>query len=121
MSEPEKDKRQRRHMWTKRGMRADFELLDASRQSSGFVQQDTWRVFRIMAEFVEGFEALSNVGPAVALFGSARAGREDYYYEKARQTARLLAKKGVAIITGGAASWRRAAAAPRREAGCPSG
>lgn len=99
----------RRHIWSKRGVQSDFELLDASRQSTGFAQQDTWRVFRIMAEFVEGFETLSSLGPAVSIFGSARAGRDDEYYEPARKTARLLAEKGVSIITGGGGGFMEAA------------
>jgi hypothetical protein len=99
----------RRHVWSKRGVQSDFELLDASRQTTGFLQEDTWRVFRIMAEFVEGFEALSKIGPAVSIFGSARAPEEDEYYEPARKTARLLAEKGVGIITGGGAGFMEAA------------
>ena len=105
------------YLWTKRGVKADFELLDASRQGTEFVQQDTWRVFRIMAEFVEGFEQLSSLGAAVAVFGSARAGRDDPYYEKARQTARLLAKEGVTVITGGGGGFMEAANRGAREGG----
>lgn len=117
MSGLEPDKTQRKHMWTKRGVRADFELLDASRQRVDFVQQDTWRVFRIMAEFVEGFEQLSNLGPGVAIFGSARAGRDDFYYDKARQTARLLAEKGIAVMTGGGGGFMEAANRGAKEGG----
>ncbi|MFW6044243.1 MAG: TIGR00730 family Rossman fold protein [Planctomycetota bacterium] len=98
-----------RHIWSKRGLKSDFELLDASRQKKGFVQKDTWRVFRIMAEFVEGFEALSDLGPAVSIFGSARAPESDKYYEPARKTARLLAEKGINVITGGGNGFMEAA------------
>jgi uncharacterized protein (TIGR00730 family) len=63
--------------------------------------EETWRVFRIMAEFVEGFEELATIGPAVTFFGSARAKSEDKYYKLAQQTAGILAKAGFAIITGG--------------------
>ena len=63
--------------------------------------QDSWRVFRIMAEFVEGFEAMAEVGKAVTIFGSARSQPDDPYYQAAEQTARLLAKSGFAVITGG--------------------
>ena len=117
MSGTERDETKRRHLWTKRGVRADFDLLDASRQRGEFVQQDTWRVFRIMAEFVEGFEQLSKLGPAVAIFGSARAGHDDSYYDEARQTAKLLAQKGVAVITGGGGGFMEAANRGAREGG----
>lgn len=65
-----------------------------------FTKEDTWRIFRIMSEFVDGFDALSNVGPAVAIFGSSRAKRSSRYYPLAEQTARLLVKAGYAVITG---------------------
>jgi uncharacterized protein (TIGR00730 family) len=63
--------------------------------------QDSWRIFRIMAEFVEGFEVLAPVGPAVSIFGSARTRPDDKYYKEAEETARLFAKAGLAVITGG--------------------
>jgi len=68
---------------------------------SEFLTADTWRVFRIMAEFVEGFESLSQIPRAVTVFGSARArpGDEDYRY--AEDLGRALAKAGHAVITGG--------------------
>jgi uncharacterized protein (TIGR00730 family) len=62
---------------------------------------DSWRIFRIMAEFVEGFEAMERVGRAVSIFGSARTKPGSPYYKAAEETARLLAKKKLAIITGG--------------------
>jgi uncharacterized protein (TIGR00730 family) len=62
---------------------------------------DSWRVFRIMAEFVEGFESLANIGRAVTIFGSARTRPENPFYKAAEQTARLLAKAGFSVITGG--------------------
>ncbi len=65
------------------------------------VQQDTWRIFRIMAEFVEGFEEMSKIGQAVSIFGSARTQPDDPLYKAAEQTSRLLSKAGFAIITGG--------------------
>lgn len=79
----------------------DLELLDSSRQSPDFTKTDTWRVLRIMGEFVHGFEVLSRIGPAVAIFGSARVGQDDKYYQAAMRTAELLARSGLAIITGG--------------------
>lgn len=63
--------------------------------------EEPWRIFRIMAEFVEGFEELASVGPAVSIFGSARVGPGDRYYELAVETAELIAKAGLAVITGG--------------------
>jgi len=66
-----------------------------------FVHTDPWRVLRIMGEFVEGFDTLSDVRNAVSMFGSARTRSDDPYYEKAVETARLLARQGVPIITGG--------------------
>jgi uncharacterized protein (TIGR00730 family) len=65
-----------------------------------FTDQESWRVFRIMAEFVEGFEELAQVGKAVSIFGSARTHPQDPYYKKARETTKLLAEAGYAIITG---------------------
>lgn len=62
---------------------------------------DAWRVFRIMAEFVDGFEALEDVGKAVTVFGSARTRPEDPYYKAAEKTSRLLVRAGFAVITGG--------------------
>lgn len=63
--------------------------------------RDTWRVFRIMGEFVEGFEVMATVGKAVTIFGSARTRPDDPYYRAAQKTASLLAKAGFAVITGG--------------------
>ena len=64
-------------------------------------KSDTWRVFRIMAELVEGFEALNNVGPAVTIFGSARVPPGSPYYNKCLKVAERLAQDGFAIISGG--------------------
>jgi uncharacterized protein (TIGR00730 family) len=66
-----------------------------------FTQTDPWRVFRIMGEFVEGFEMLSAVGPAVTLFGSARVKPEDPMYAAAADLAERLGRAGFSIITGG--------------------
>jgi uncharacterized protein (TIGR00730 family) len=62
---------------------------------------DSWRVFRIMGEFVEGFDTLARIGPGVSVFGSARTKPGDEYYEAAVATARLLVDAGFAVITGG--------------------
>jgi len=66
-----------------------------------FFKEDPWRIFRIMAEFVESFEVMSRVGPAVSVFGSARMKRTDPYYQAAVDLARELARNGFAVITGG--------------------
>ncbi|MBI3333219.1 MAG: TIGR00730 family Rossman fold protein [Candidatus Omnitrophica bacterium] len=65
-----------------------------------FTREDPWRIFRIMSEFVDGFDALSKVGPAVAIFGSSRAKRGSLYYRQAELTAAALVKAGYAVITG---------------------
>jgi uncharacterized protein (TIGR00730 family) len=66
-----------------------------------FANQDTWRIFRIMAEFVEAFETMSKIGKAVTIFGSARTKETDPYYKLAIKTGQLLAKRKFAVITGG--------------------
>jgi len=64
-------------------------------------RSETWRVFRIMAELVEGFEALQNIGPAVTIFGSARVEPDSPYYDKCLKVAENLARDGFAVISGG--------------------
>jgi len=62
---------------------------------------ETWRVFRIMSEFVEGFETLKNLGPAISIFGSARTRKDDWSYKATLKIAMMLAQRGFAIISGG--------------------
>jgi uncharacterized protein (TIGR00730 family) len=62
---------------------------------------ETWRVFRIMSEFVEGFESLRELGPAISIFGSARTKKDDWSYKTAMKVAELLARRGFAVISGG--------------------
>lgn len=71
--------------------------------------EETWRVFRIMAEFVEGFEELAAIGPAVSIFGSARTEPDNEYYQMALETAKLFAKAGFTVITGGGGGIMEAA------------
>ena len=78
---------------------------------------DVWRIFRIMAEFVDGFETMSRVGPAVTIFGSARTKPDNPYYEKAKSLAALLVKRGFGVITGGGPGIMEAANLGAREAG----
>jgi uncharacterized protein (TIGR00730 family) len=66
-----------------------------------FIKEDPWRIFRIMAEFVDSFETLSQVGPGVTIFGSARMLPNHPYYDSAVELAKGLAKHNLAIITGG--------------------
>jgi uncharacterized protein (TIGR00730 family) len=66
-----------------------------------FVKEDPWRIFRIMAEFVDSFEVLSQLGSAVTIFGSARTQSSDPYYQATLQLAKGLAKNNLAVITGG--------------------
>ena len=66
-----------------------------------FLDSDPWRTLRIISEFVEGFDALASLGPAVTVFGSARVSEGDPVYEQARELGRLLAREGFAVITGG--------------------
>ncbi|CUI16960.1 hypothetical protein PNK_1347 [Candidatus Protochlamydia naegleriophila] len=62
---------------------------------------DSWRVFRIVSEFVDGFETMTNLGPSVSIFGSARLAPDSIYYNLAVDVARHISRKGFAIITGG--------------------
>ena len=66
-----------------------------------FIKEDPWRIFRIMAEFVDSFETLSQVGPGVTIFGSARTKPTDPYYRATVTLAKGLAKNKLAVITGG--------------------
>jgi len=75
--------------------------LEDSEVAADFTQEDTWRVFRIMAEFVEGFEALSRTPKGVTVFGSARIRPGDGEYEEAEALGRALAEAGHPVITGG--------------------
>ena len=79
--------------------------------------RDLWRIFRIMAEFTEGFEELASVGPAVSIFGSARTPRDHPYYRLAEVTAGELAKAGFAVITGGGGGIMEAANKGATDAG----
>jgi uncharacterized protein (TIGR00730 family) len=78
----------------------DQRLLD-SRGPSDWVHADPWRVLRIQAEFVEGFGALAELGPAIAVFGSARTAPDHPTYAAAEEAGRKLAEAGFGVITGG--------------------
>jgi len=70
------------------------EKLLQRKPSPDFLETDTWRALRILSEFVEGFDALAHVGPAVTVFGSARTPRDHPVYEQARTIGRKLAEAG---------------------------
>jgi len=70
---------------------------------------DSWQIFKIMAEFVQGFERLAKIGPCVSVFGSARTKPSDKHYKLAEEVAYLLTKKGFGIITGGGSGIMEAA------------
>ena len=78
---------------------------------------EAWRVLRIVGEFVEGFETLETVGPAVSIFGSARTPRTDRWYQAAERCGQLLAQNGIALITGGGPGIMEAANKGAYEAG----
>ncbi|HEX8557636.1 MAG TPA: TIGR00730 family Rossman fold protein [Pyrinomonadaceae bacterium] len=78
----------------------DEQLLESPRADE-FTHTDTWRVFRIMGEFVEGFDDLATVTRGVAIFGSARTQTDNPFYAAAQETAALLARAGFTVITGG--------------------
>ena len=78
----------------------DQRLLD-SRGSTDWVHTDPWRVLRMQAEFVEGFGALAELGPAISVFGSARTPADHPFYAQAELAGRLLVEAGFAVVTGG--------------------
>jgi uncharacterized protein (TIGR00730 family) len=94
----------------------DQRLLD-SRGSSDWLHTDPWRVMRIQSEFVEGFGALAELGPAVSVFGSARTRPGSEYYVLGEQVGRALVDAGYAVITGGGPGAMEAANRGAREAG----
>ena len=94
----------------------DQELLQR-RVGADFQATDTWRSLRILGEFVEGFDALAGIGPAVSIFGSARVRRSDPHYRLARRLASRLVGEGFAIITGGGPGVMEAANRGAQEAG----
>ena len=99
------------------GRTTEDQRLLQERPSPTWLASDPWRTLRIVGEFVEGFDALASVGPAVTVFGSARASPDDVYYEQARTLTRRLAEEGFAIITGGGPGVMEAANRGAKEGG----
>jgi uncharacterized protein (TIGR00730 family) len=99
-----------------RGGTQDERLLQTPRGDE-FLHTDTWRVFRIMGEFVQGFEDLAHLTNGVAVFGSARTPPDDPEYKAAQETGALLARAGRAVITGGGPGIMEAANRGAFEAG----
>jgi uncharacterized protein (TIGR00730 family) len=89
------------HLAGGRMSRTEDEALLKRPLRPDFLDSDPWRSLRILSEFVDGFDALAEVGPAISVFGSARVTEDHRYYVHARELARELAKAGFAVITGG--------------------
>jgi uncharacterized protein (TIGR00730 family) len=98
------------------GLTQDEQLLETPKQDE-FTHTDTWRVFRIMGEFVEGFDDLATITRGVSIFGSARTTIESEQYKAAEETAALLSRAGFAVITGGGPGIMEAANKGAFEAG----
>ena len=98
------------------GATEDEKLLERT-PSTAFLETDPWRALRILAEFVEGFDAMAKVGPAVTVFGSARTVKRIPMYALARTIGRRLAEAGYAVITGGGPGHMEAANRGCREGG----
>jgi uncharacterized protein (TIGR00730 family) len=99
------------------GAATEDEKLLRRKPTPDFLETDTWRALRILSEFVEGFDALAHVGPAVTVFGSARTPRDHPVYDQARTIGRKLAEAGYAVITGGGPGTMEAANRGCREGG----
>src|SRR5262249_4077276 len=95
----------------------DEKLLQTGQNLEDFRQTDTWRVMRIMGEFIEGFDNLAQISKGVTIFGSARTHPEDPQYQAAYEVARLLAEAGFAIITGAGPGIMEAANKGAKQAG----
>ena len=99
------------------GDATEDERLLQRHERPAFLDSDPWRALRILSEFVEGFDALAGIGPAVTVFGSARVRPGDRTYDTARTVGRLLAEAGFAVITGGGPGAMEAANRGCQEAG----
>jgi uncharacterized protein (TIGR00730 family) len=91
-------------------------LMQQPVADTSFLESDAWRALRIMGEFIDGFDALARLGPAVSIFGSARTKPDDPMYETARTLAARLADQGFTVITGGGPGIMEAANRGAKEA-----
>src|SRR6202000_1547633 len=82
---------------------------------------DSWQIFKIMAEFVDGFDKLAKIGPCVSIYGSARTHSDNKYYKISEECARLLSERGYGVISGGGPGIMEAANKGAYEAGGKSG
>ncbi|HYH11462.1 MAG TPA: TIGR00730 family Rossman fold protein [Thermomicrobiales bacterium] len=116
--EPAEEKRRRAF---KRRENDDRQLLSWTNEdrkaAAEFTHADQWRVLRILGEFVEGFDALAELGPAITIFGSARTKEGTPMYEAARTTSAMLAETGLTVITGGGPGIMEASNRGAAEAG----
>ena len=94
-------------------IRSAFERKDWSEIKSA----NSWVIFKVMSEFVEGFEKLERIGPCVSIFGSARTGQDNKYYKMAEDIAKKLVEHGYGVITGGGPGIMEAGNKGAREAG----
>lgn len=118
-SSPIRPQLRRFGIWRKNGKgheTADARLLETP-PSSDFTHTDPWRVMRIQSEFVQGFDALAEIGPAISVFGSARTKRDSPFYATGVEVGRRLVEAGVAVITGGGPGSMEAANRGAAEAG----
>lgn len=93
-----------------------FQFQEHSEDEKQPFTHDSWRVFRIISEFVDGFETMTNIGPSVSIFGSARLPADSIYYKLGVDVAFHIARKGFAIITGGGPGIMEAANKGAQEA-----
>jgi uncharacterized protein (TIGR00730 family) len=80
---------------------APMKSIESFATSSKILSRESWKIFQIMAEFVEGFERLAQIHPSVSIFGSARTPRDHRYYHLAEEIARQLADAGFSVVSGG--------------------
>jgi hypothetical protein len=91
--------------------------MSRTNEHDAALSRETWRLFRILAEFVDGFEVMSEVGPAVTVFGSARTTEDQHAYQQAMDCGRMSVERGLAVITGGGPGIMEAANRGAFEAG----
>ena len=97
--------------------RTPRQCLNNSSQIPDFTHEEPWRIFRIMAEFVDSFETMANQGPLIPIFGSARITPDNPFYQSAEKLAGLLVERGYGILTGGGPGIMEAASKGAYEAG----